>query len=823
MSIQDRSAAGLPAWLESTRADLRLAWRLVRKNPGFTAIAVATLGLGIGANTAIFSVVDAVVLRQLPYRPGGEVVVMGEERPPSCHFCPLSAPNLVDYRRQSQTLENLAGTSGSTFVLTRRGVDPTWLRGMQVTPNFFAVFGLPAMVGRTLDPAIDRPGAPAAAVLSYHAWREQFGADPGVVGSVVDLDDHPCTIVGVMAATFSLVARGDIWVGSAFAAPMPRGDLTGAALADRGLHYVRGYARVRQGVSLEQANAEMRTLSRRLSEAYPQDAKDTKANLQPLRAWVVRDTGAALWMLLGAVGLILLIACANLANLLLARGAGRQREMATRVSLGAGRGRLIRQALTETLLLGVLGGALGLLLAAVGVHLLRVGAPQDLPRITEVRIDAGVLLFTLGTALVAGLLAGIGPAWRSTRVDPGAVLQRGGRGGDAGGQPLRRALVVAETALALSLLIGAGLMIRSFANLLATDPGFLPAGVLSGDILLPGNRYASDAAITGFTDQLLQRVRALPGVAAAATIDAVPFGLSSTNGSIYIEGQPKPEPGHDVVAEKRVASPDYFRTLRIPVLRGRPFDEHDNRTSARVVIVNQILVDAVWPHQDPIGKRLRWNDNGPWLTVVGVVGNVHLMSLDEKPTNDTYVPYRQSTLAAYTLVVRTAGDPLGLASALRRQVLTIDPRQPIAGLDLLANMVDESLAARRFQMLLIGGLALLALILASLGIYGVVSYAVEQRTGEIGVRMALGARRGQVLGLIFAGALGLTSLGIGAGIVISLVLGRAIQALLFGVASHDPLVYAVGAGALFAVSLLAAFVPARRAASIDPAITLRGT
>jgi predicted permease len=817
--------------MDTIAADLRFAARLLWKSPGFTAVAVLTLALGIGANTAIFSVVDSVLLRPLPYRPGGELVVLGEEKP-CCKFAPTAPANLVDYQRYGQSFEQLAGISWRNFVLRRSGAEPLWLQGMEVTPNFFAVFGVPALRGRTLEAAIDRPGGPRAAVLAYGAWRERFGGDPRVLGSAVQLNDRAYTVVGIMPEGFRPVGAADLWVSAGLAAPVMSDDAKADVALTRDVNYIRPVGRLRPGVDVTRARAELAAISRRLEQAFPADNAKKVARVERLLDYAVEEARPALWMLLGAVGLILLIACTNLANLLLARGSVRRREIALRASLGAGRWRLARQLMTETLMLAALGGGLGLLLASWGVHLLVALRPGNLPRVLEVRINPEALLFAAAVTLAAGLLAGLAPAvgtLRTVRVDLGSALRQGSQGagggaggrGGRGGNRLRRGLVVAEIAMSLALLIGAGLLIRSFAKLLAVSPGFDADGVLAASLPLPRARYRSDAQVVAFVDQLLRRTAALPGVVAAGIVDSVPFGNAEVDGDIFIFGRPKPRPGEAINAQQQEVSGGYFHAMRIPLRRGRTFDDRDS-PSAPVVIVNEDLARHAWPGEDPIGKQLKWGEQDRWMTVVGVVGNVHQFSLNEKPTLDTYVPYRQVPTPFFTLVVRRAANPLGLAAQLRQEVLALDRQQPIARLGLLAEMVDRSLAQRRFQMLLIGSLALLALVLASLGVYGVMSYAVLQRAQEVGVRMALGARRGQVFALVLRGTLAMTGAGIAAGVLGSLALGRFLQALLYGIRSDDPTVYALGSGILLGVALLAAFLPARRAAEIDPAITLRG-
>jgi putative ABC transport system permease protein len=820
-SIKERTrAVDLVGWIEDAGADVRFGARLLARSPGFTAVAILTLALGIGANTAIWSVVDAVLLQPLPYRPGGEVVVLGDQKP-CCKFAVLSAANLFDLQRASHSFSVLAASMGNAYVLNRAGGEPLFLLGNQVTPNFFDVFGVPALHGRTLEPAIDRPGGPCAALLSFSAWRRDFGADAHAVGRAVQINDRPCTLVGVMPQSFSFLSRADIWTSSSYALPTPDSDTGGKLLTRRDVNYLRPIGRLRPGVTLSAAQAELAAISRRLAHDHPDSDAGKTTMARPMRQYVIREAGPALWTLLGAVGLILLIACSNLASLLLARGKVREREVALRSSLGAGRLRLVRQLLTETWLLAILGGGAGLLLAVWGVHLFTGLGQEELPRIAELRIRPEALLFTAGLSLAAGTFAGLAPVLHALGLDAGALLRQGGRGARGGGQRLRRLLVVTQIALSLALLIGAGLLVRSFANLLAVDPGFNPDGVVTADVRLPPGRYPAAAQMTAFSEGLLGRVAALPGVAGAGVIDAVPFGNGDVNGDITIAGRPPARPGEALNAEKKIVGGDYFRAMRIPVLAGRPFDDHDTKEGAPVVIVNQYLAHTVWPGQDAVGGKLSWDGGNTWMTVVGVVGNVHLFTLDEAPMLDTYRPFRQNPIGAFTLVARRSGAPLGLAQQLRREVLALDPRQPVGDIGLLADNVDESLAQRHYQMLLIASLAALALVLASLGVYGLISYAVEQRAAEIGVRIALGARRGQVFALVMRGTLLTAVLGIACGVAASLALGRWMEKLLFAVHSRDLAVYAASCITLFVIALLAAYLPARRAAGIDPVGTLR--
>lgn len=798
--------------------DLRFAARLLRRNPGFTAVAALTLALGIGANTAMWSVLDAVLLRPLPYPESERIAVLGE-RKACCDFAPTSPANFLDYRRQNRGFEALAAYFPRSFVLTRAAGPPAQLAGQVVTPDYFAVFGVPALLGRTLSPAADPPGGAPAAVLGYGAWHRVFAADPAVVGSHVTLGGRSYAVVGVMPPDFAPPGPGDLWVTPRLAVPELADDSPATLVLARGTNYLRPIGRLRRGVSVARAQEDVAGILRRILREAPDEPKT--ARLQPLRDWVVGDVGRTLWTLAAAVGLVLLIACANLASLLLARATVREREMALRASLGASPGRLLSQLAVESALLGALGGALGLGLALGALRLVSALEAQWLPRAREIHAEARVFLFALAATLLAVALAGLLPAIRGARAGLHSALQEGGRAGAAaGGQRLRRVLVAAEIAMSLALLAGAGLLLRSFSRLLAISPGFEPRGAIAAGIQLPGARYPRPASIVAFYDRLLARAAALPGVAAAGLGDTLPFGGSNINGDIQIEGRPKPRPGEaGITAEKRVASGGYFRALKIPLLRGRLFDDRD-RGPERVVLVNESLARFAWPGEDPIGKRIDVLGDG-WQTVVGVVGNLHASALDDQPTLDTYLPYTQVPVPRLELVVRSAGDPLRLAPQIRAEVLAIDRDQPVAHVDLLADLVARSFAGRRFHMLLVGSFALLALLLAGLGIYGVMAYAVAQRTREIGVRIALGAGARAVCLLLLRGALALTAAGIAAGTALALGLGRGLQALLYGTESHDPAVLLAAAALLAAVALSASLVPTLRALRIDPVRALR--
>jgi predicted permease len=805
--------------LKTLGSDLRFGARLLTKNPGFTVVALLTLALGIGANTAMWSIVDTVLLRPLDYPQSQRIGVFGEKKE-CCEFAPISPANFLDYQRRNRSFVELAALFPRNFILTRGAGGPLWLRGQVVTPNFFAVLGAQPLLGRTLSPALDRAGAIPAAVLSYGLWHREFAADPRVIGRYLTLGGRSYAVVGVMPEGFAGIGGNDLWVSPRLTVPELADGSTPDLVLSRGDNYLLPVGRLRPGVTFAQARADLDGILQQIEREIPGSEQKRSAHLESLQEWIVGDVGRTLWTLVGAVGLILLIACANLANLLLARATAREREMAVRASVGATPGRLVQQLLAESALLGTLGGVLGLLLALWALRLASALAAGWLPRAREIHADPQVFLFALAASFLAVLFSGLVPAFRGARVDLHTAMRQGDRSGTAAAsQRLRRALVIAEIAMSLTLLIGSGLLLRSFSQLLANSPGFDPAGVLAARIQLPAARYPTPTAIVAFYDRLLARVQALPGIVAAGVSDTLPFGGSSANGDIVVEGRER-SPDQRIIAEKRVVSTGLFPSLRIPLLRGRLFDERD-RNLPKVVLVNENLARFVWPREDAIGKRLSWDRGKTWMTVVGVVGNIHISALNERPTLDTYVPYVQSPVPGLSLVVRSDPDPLRLASQLRAEVLAIDRDQPISGIDLLSDLVARSFAGRRFPMLLVGSFALLALLLASLGIYGVMSYALARRTPEIGIRVALGAGPPAVLRLLLASTLATTAAGACAGIVMALALGRFLESLLYGTASHDLTVFAGATTLLTVVALAASLGPALRALRIDPARALR--
>jgi putative ABC transport system permease protein len=815
----DPAEKGRNPVLYSLWQDFSYAARLLRRSPGVTLTVVTILTLSIGANTAIFGVVDTVLLRPLPYREANRLVVIGE-RSQYADFGPTTPGNFLDYQRHLHSFDVVAATVPRSLTLTGRGF-PEQLEGQVVSTSFFELFGVPAQLGRVLNPDRDKAHGPRAAVLSYGTWRRHFGGDPRVVGKPVSLNGESFTVVGVMPESFVTPRAAELWVSPKYEAPEPTGDSPPDVMQDRGNYlFLRPYARLRAGVSLAQAQAELRVFSRRLEQEYPGANTNKVASALPLRDWWIGDIRVALLMLQAAVGLILLIACANVANLLLVRGTLRYHEMALRSSIGAGRLRLIRQMLAESLLLAMMGGAVGLLLAIVGVRLLATLGPANLPRLNEMGVHPEMLLFALGVSLATALTAGLFPAWRTSRTELTEALKQSGRSTTSSGWWLRRALVVLEVTLSVALLIALALLVRSFSNLLNVDPGFNPSRVLVAEVSLPTAVYDKDEKAKAFFDQLFERVRLLSGVTRAGLVDALPFSNDGLGGKLVVADRPEPKGGEELSTEKRVVSPGYFETLGIPLLQGRTFLDSDEQGNVPVVIVNERLARVIWPNQNPIGKRIGWG--GPMMTVVGVVGNVHQSNLEQDLTLDTYVPYRQAGwVRSMSVAVRSQQDPSQLGSSLRSAVKDIDKNQALTRITLLQDLVTESYARRRFQTLLISLLSLLALLLGSLGIYGVMAYTVSQRMHEFGIRIALGAEKKRLFRSVLGEALSIAVLGMLAGTLAALALVRLIQSLLYNVKSTDLISYFIPCIVVLAAALLAGYFPARRAMGVDPLTAMR--
>jgi len=791
--------------------DLRYGARMLLKQPGFTLVAVFTLALGIGANSAIFSVVNAVLLRPLPFKEPERLVKIWENKPDMVQGT-TSIPNLEDWREQNDVFTGVAAYQFGSFSLPGREY-PERIFGSTVSANFFELVGVAPQAGRVFREGEDRAGAHRVAVISARLWQRNFGADPEIVGKEVMLDGENHTVIGVMPAHFRFPSRlVEVWV------PLvPTPD----EIADRADHKFLALGRLKPGVTFDQAQEQMRAIARRIETQYPDVQARRSVLLIPLHEETVRFVRPALRALMGAVGFVLLIACVNVANLLLARAAGRRREIAIRMALGAGRFRLLRQLLTESLILSALGGALGLLLAKWGVTALLSVFADSLPRAGEIGLDGRVAGFTLLISLLTGIVFGLPPALQSAGAELQTALKESGAAG-AGPQRywLRGALVVLEVAASLVLLAGAGLLIRSFVRLQQADVGLRPEHVLTMGVALPPAKYATPQATVTFYEQLLERVAALPGVESAGVISVLPLQQTGFNDGFNIEGRDPYPPGHAPIAERRAVSPDYFRALGVPLIAGRFFNAQDQANSTRVAIVNRTLAREYLADQNPIGKRIRWL-NDDWMTIVGVVGDVKQSGLTQPSRPEIHHPFTQYPRGGMSLVVRGASDPMSLIASARGAAQALDPSLPVFNVKTMETVIADSVSGNRMNALLLGLFAALALALAMLGVYGVMSYTVEQNTREIGVRMALGAEPRDVMRLVIGQGLSLTATGLVVGMIAAFALTRLMEALLFGVSATDPLTLIAAPVLLAIVALLACYVPARRATKVDPLVALR--
>jgi putative ABC transport system permease protein len=813
--------------IETLIQDLRYGVRTLMKSPGFAFVVVLTLALGIGANTAIFSVVNGVLLRALPYYEPERLVMVWADRPilqaqTGLPDFPVTAADFVDWRNQNQVFENMAAMVAFRSNLTGGG-EPESVVALRASASLFPLLGARFAVGRAFLPEEDRAGADRVVIISHGLWQQRYGADPKLIGQKITLDNEAYTVIGVTAPDFQFPRRGEVPYTYLFGATKPDFYLpiafTPEIMNDRRGNRLMVIARLKLGVSLQQASADMNAIARRLTEQYPQTNTDKGARIAPLQRQAVGKARTALLVLLGAVGFVLLIACANIANLLLARAAGRQKEMAIRAALGANRWRVVRQLLTESLLLAISGGAAGLLLAWRLVKLLLSIAPENLPRMYDIRLDIRVAGFTLLVSLLTGFVFGLLPALQASKIDLGATLKEGGR--DATGllrRRLRGVLVVSEVALAFVLLIGAGLLIRSFARLTELDPGLDPRGVLTMDIRLPFAKYRDGQGWIAFFQQTLERVRALPGVEATAAVAPLPLSGLHGSSAFRIEGRPSPTE-ETFNAGVRVISPDFFKTFRVPLANGRLLAESDGAKTPPVVVVNESLARNYFANEDPLGKRIIIF--GGTRAIVGVVRDVKHSALDEEAKAEIYFPMAQVPARYMSLAVRVSGDPMQMLAAVRGQVWAVDKDLPIFSIETMERLMAKSVAPRRFNLLLLGVFALVGLALAGVGLYGVMSYTVTQRTREIGVRMALGAQRGDVLRLVIGEGMKLAFIGALLGLGGALALTRLLKTLLFGVSATDPLTFIVIAAVLIIVALLACWIPARRAASMDPLVSLR--
>jgi putative ABC transport system permease protein len=783
------------------------------KKPGFAIIAVLTLALGIGANTAIFGVINAALIRSLPYHNPERLVLLsgsvaGRDRGL------ISMQELQEFQARNRSLEDLTGFLSQSVNLTG-GERPDRVRGAYVTANFFQVFKLAPVLGRAFAAGEDRQGAEKVAVVNENLWRRRLGGDPDLTGKKLILNGEPFSVIGVVPAEFRqpFDPEVEVWM----AAPMYPGNT-----AQRDFRFLLGAGHLRPGVGLAQANAECAVIADQLAKAYPKENTGRGAKVEYFRELMVGELRRMLYLLFAAVGVILLIACANLANLLLARGLARRREIAVRAAMGASRGRLIRQLLTEAALLSLIGGALGLLLAHWGLEAL-LKLPQNFVRGEDVRVDTIVLLFTLGVAAATGLLFGLAPALQLARPDLHATLKEGGRGGgeSAKWNRVRGAFVVAQVALSALLLVGGGLLIRSFDKLLRVNPGFNPEKLLTLEYRLPRNKYQQDEAQWNFHRQVVERIRETPGVKSVSLVRGLPFSGNGGDSPIILPDRAIPPQGQEPVVQSNSAMPNYFETMGIPLLNGRLFDERDQLNTPRVFLVNQTMAKRFWPDQDPLGKQIKLVEDGVNGTVVGVVGDAKQYYLEEEPRPQLYDAYSQSPGVFATVVVRASVDPMSLAEPVRQAVWKVDGDQPMWKIRTVESLIDRGTANRRFLMALMGIFAALALTLTVIGLYGVMSYAVSQRTQEIGIRMALGAGVRDIHRMVVRQGMKLVLTGAALGLVSALALSRLIANLLYGVSATDPLTFATIAALRLTVALLACLVPARRATRVDPLVALR--
>jgi putative ABC transport system permease protein len=796
--------------------DLRYGFRMLVKNPAFTLIAILALALGIGANTAIFSVVNAVLLRPLPFADADRLVYLqAVNNAQGITRSNISPPDFEDWKNQSQSFQDMAAFITGGVILSGNA-EPERVPAAAVTASFFSVLGVKPALGRGLLAEDDKPGAEDVALISHGLWQRRFGSDPHIVGSKINIGGESTTVIGVMPAGFEFMEPMDVW--------RPLGlDFSKERRDNR---YLQVLALLKPGVTITQAQAQMNGITERLSQSYTETNANWGTKLTGLHELVVEDVRPALLLLLGAVGFVLLITCANVANLLLARAAARQKEIAVRSALGASRLRVVRQLLTESLLLSLTGGALGLLLSIWLTDLLVSISPANSPRLDEVRLDARVLLFTLAVTCLIGLLFGLAPALQASRINLNEALKEGGRGFSEGWRRnhVRKLLVVSEVALSLMLLVGAGLLIKSFMLLRETNTGFDSGNVLTMRISVPGAKYKG-AQKAEFFQRLTESVAALPGVESAGAVLSLPLGGSnySVGRSFIPEGRPL-TPEESINASYVVTTPQYFRAMKIPLIAGRAFTERDNKDAPQVIIVNETLARRYFPGESAVGKRIRvWRDEQFPREIVGVVGDTKANAIDAEFGPQMYVPHLQdSGWGGMSLVVRTTtSTPTALASSVRGAVLALDKDQPVFNIKTMEDIVSASVANRRVSMLLFSVFASVALFLAALGVYGVISYSIAQRTHEIGLRMALGAQRSDVLKLVLRQGMSLVLIGIALGLMASLAVTRLMASLLYEVSATDPLTFAGVALLLAVVALLACLIPARRAMKVDPMVALR--
>ena len=813
--------------------DLRFGVRMLRKSPGFTAVAVLTLALGIGASTAVFSLVNAILLKPLPYPRSEQLVIPWRQVPPQLNLGYDEIPwGLMDFRRMladSKMFQDLGAFKSDSFILTGAG-DPAKLDGLRASAEFFPALGVQPVLGRAFTPEEDQPGHEHEVLLSYGLWREHFGADPGILGRSLELNGAAYTVIGVTPPGFAFPRKEEM--PGSFEFPREAALWVPLALPAAKLHAddpdeLAVIGRLRPGATIEQAQAEMNVFARRMETEIPRGKGWFNSRVTPLTRQVAGDTRRPLLLVLAAIGVVLLIACANVANLLLSRSLVRRKEFMLRAALGAGHGRLVRQLLTESVLLALVAGMAGLLLAEAGIYFVQAFGPSNIPRLREVSLDFRVFAFAIAGTLASGILFGLAPAFGAGRENLVETLKEGGQraGGSLAGARIRSALLISEVALAFVLVVAAGLLVQTFFHLLSVDPGFNPTRVLTFELSLPGTKYTDTDHIVALYRNALERLRAVPGVESAGLVRTVPMGGAADSTGIRIPGKARGDYTAGPFAEYTIVSPGYFSAVGTPLLRGRDFLDSDTTDSGQVTVISSAMAKKFWPGEDPIGKQVGpGSARYPVATIIGIAADVKHLSVREEPGPEMYVLYNQKiwpSLLTMQFAVRTKADPASVTAGTREAIRSVDPDLPIAKVAPLTVIVKDSLTQSRFSMLLLGAFGALALILASIGIYGVISYSVGRRTREIGVRMALGAQRRNVLGLVLGQGARLAGLGIAIGLVAAIGVTRLMASLLFGVAPRDPLTFFAVPVLLMAIALLACYIPARRAMRVDPMVALR--
>ena len=810
------------SWLQDLADDLRHGARLLRESPGFTSVAVLTLALGIGANTAIFSLVDAVLLRSFPYPDPNQLVVLSNvplKQPDA--LSGISFRDFTQCREHNAVFSEIAGNAFHNLTLTGAG-EPSVVTTADVTPEIFSLLNARPLLGRTLLPEDGKPGAAAVAVLSESLWRSRFGSDPRIVGQAISLDMRAFTVVGILPAEFRYpegAPHQDVWIS------IRQDPLFGPLTARPGVRLLGVIGRMKPGVTVAKAQAAMDAFGAALAKEFPLEDSSVTIRVRPYRDAVVGNVKSAVLVLLSAVGLLLLMACANIANLLLSRGVSRAREIAVRMALGASRARIVRQLLTESALLALLGGIAGVLLAAGVVRGFQPFLPAEVVRISSIHVGGPVLAFALLLSLAAALGFGLAPALLATPSNLQSNLKDGERTGQHGGQRARNFLAVAEISLAMVLLVAGGLLIRSFALVTSVNPGFDPRNVTRAEVSLPQFQYSKPAQWAAFANELLPRLQAQPGMQESALAAPLPMDhQGQASFPFTIVGNPPLPPGKTTTADYTTASPAYFRVMRIPLLRGRLFSDQDSPDNPNVAIISETLARRYFPDQDPIGRQMRFGfppNTNTAREIIGVVGDVRDVSLSQEPGPMMYVPFAQAPLYGGEIVVRSSLSVSGVAASVRQAVHSIDKDLPVTDIDRFPDAIGQSISRERFRTFLLGSFSAVALMLAAVGIFGVISYSASQRTHEIGIRMAIGAQRGHVLRLILAQGAKLALLGLSIGVVFAVLFTRFIASMLYRVSATDPVTFGAVAAVLLAVAVLACFIPARRATRVDPLVALR--